>query len=374
MRREARQLLEKAGDSLLLSIEVFNRPHERGRLAATLILMHHSFEMLLKAAILHRGGSIREKGRENRTIGFTLCIRRALSDVKIAFLNEEQSITLQALNSMRDAAQHHLVILSEASLYLHAQAGVTLFRDLLGKVFGQQLGSMMPARVLPVSTTPPVDLMTLFAQEHETVRQLLRPGSRKAQLAEQRLRAMSILDRAIRGEEGQPTAAQLKALSTAVRQGKSWKDLFSGVAAVNITADGSGPTLSLRLSKQEGVAVKVTKDGEPGGAAIAIRRVNDTDVFTLGLKDLAKKLALNQFEARALVYHLGIKKDPEAFKILKIGASHHPRYSQKALVTLHKAKATVDMPAVRAAYSRRGKTGPSQTTASSTPQTPSTQA
>lgn len=374
MRREARQLLDKAGDSLLLGIEVFNRPHDRGRVAATLILMDHAFEMLLKAAILHRGGSIREKGRENQTIGFSLCVRRALSDSKIAFLTEEQSITLQALNSLRDAAQHHLVTLSEASLYLHAQTGVTLFRDLLDRVFGRKLVSMMPARVLPVSTTPPVDLMTLFAQEHEAVRQLLRPGSRKAQLAEQRLRAMSILDRAIKGEEGQPTAAQLKALAQAVRQGRSWKDLFPGVAAVNITADGSGPTLSLRLSKQEGVAVKVTKDGEPGGAAIAIRRVNDTDIFTLGLKDLAKKLGLNEFEASALVYNLGIKNDPEAFKVLKIGASKHPRYSQKALDALHKAKASADMPTVRAAYSQRNKTTPSGATARSTPQTPSTQA
>ncbi len=56
MRREARQLLDKAGDSLLLGIEVFNRPHDRGRVAATLILMDDAFEMLLKAAILHRGG------------------------------------------------------------------------------------------------------------------------------------------------------------------------------------------------------------------------------------------------------------------------------------------------------------------------------
>lgn len=358
MRREARQLLDKAGDSLLLAIEVFNRPHERGRLTTTLILMDHAFEMLLKAALLHRGGSIREKGRENQTIGFSLCVRRALSDSKVAFLTEEQSITLQALNSLRDAAQHHLVTLSEASLYLHAQAGVTLFRDLLEKVFGRKLVSMMPERVLPVSTTPPVDLMTLFTQEHEAVRQLLRPGSRKAQLAEQRLRAMSILDRAIKGEEGQPTAAQLKALAKSVRQGRTWPELFPGVAAVNITADGSGPSLSLRLSKLEGVAVKVTKDGEPGGAAIAIRRVNDTDVYTLGLRDIAKKLALNEFEASALVYHLAIKEDPEAFKILKIGASKHPRYSQKALDTLHKAKGTAEMAAIREAYSRRNKGKP----------------
>jgi hypothetical protein len=42
-------------ESLLLSIEVFNRPQERGRTATTLILLDHSFEMLLKAGILHRG-------------------------------------------------------------------------------------------------------------------------------------------------------------------------------------------------------------------------------------------------------------------------------------------------------------------------------
>jgi hypothetical protein len=75
-----------------------------------------------------------------------------------------------------------------------------------------------------------------------------------------------------------------------------------------------------------------------------------------------------------LVYHLGLKSDPEAFKVLKIGASKHPRYSQKALDALHKAKASADMPAVRAAYSRRNKTAPSGAAASSTPQTPSTQA
>jgi len=84
----------------MLGIEVFNRPHDRGRVAATLILMDHAFEMLLKSAILHKGGSIREKGRENQTIGFSLCVRRALSDSTIAFLTEEQSITLQALNSL----------------------------------------------------------------------------------------------------------------------------------------------------------------------------------------------------------------------------------------------------------------------------------
>ena len=53
-------MLKKATDSLILAIEHFNRPIDRGRVSAVLILLDHAFEMLLKAAILHRGGRIRE--------------------------------------------------------------------------------------------------------------------------------------------------------------------------------------------------------------------------------------------------------------------------------------------------------------------------
>lgn len=61
MKREAKRLLGKASDALVMSIELFNRPHDRGRVSGTLIELDHGFEMLLKAAILHRGGPIREK-------------------------------------------------------------------------------------------------------------------------------------------------------------------------------------------------------------------------------------------------------------------------------------------------------------------------
>ena len=68
MKREARLLLDKASASVLLSIEFFNRPHDRGRVSSTLILLDHAFEMLLKAALVHRGGRIRER-RARETIG-----------------------------------------------------------------------------------------------------------------------------------------------------------------------------------------------------------------------------------------------------------------------------------------------------------------
>ena len=79
MKKEARILLEKAINSLTLSIEHFNRPWDCGRTDTVLILLDHTFEMLLKAAILHRGGKIR-KPKASQTLGFDECVRKAVAE------------------------------------------------------------------------------------------------------------------------------------------------------------------------------------------------------------------------------------------------------------------------------------------------------
>ena len=106
MKKEARLLLDRSVNSLVFAIEIFNRPSDRGRIEGVLIFLDHSFEMLLKAAILHRGGRIREK-RKSHTIGFDSCVSKALTDGAIKFITDEQALTLSTLNAMRDAAQHH---------------------------------------------------------------------------------------------------------------------------------------------------------------------------------------------------------------------------------------------------------------------------
>ena len=60
---------------------------------------------------------------------------------------------------------NHLLDISEGQLYVHVQSGVTLFRDVLNSVFDQDLASHLPTRVLPISTSPPTDLATLFDWE-----------------------------------------------------------------------------------------------------------------------------------------------------------------------------------------------------------------
>lgn len=330
MKREAKLLLEKAKDSLILSIELFNRPQDCGRVSSVLIMLDHAFEMLMKAAIVHRGGRIREK-RAKQTIGFDACVRRLLSDGKIRYLTEEQALVLQTINGLRDAAQHHLLDISEGQLYLHVQSGVTLFRDLLKGVFGQDLAYYLPERVLPVSTAPPTDLVTLFDSEVNEIKKLLAPGRRRRIEAIARLRPLAILDAAIRGEKSQPSDSDLRRIGKDFAQGKTWSDVFPGAGAVEFAADGTGRTLSLRLSRKEGIPIQLVPEGTPGASVVALKRVNELDFYSLGAKQLAEKVRLTVPKLVAVVDHLGLRNDPEYYKEIKIGKSVFKRYSPKAI-------------------------------------------
>jgi hypothetical protein len=335
MKREAKLLLGKACDALVLSIELFNRPHDRGRVSSTLIMLDHSFEMLMKAAILHRGGRIRER-RAKETIGFDACVRRSLSDGKIKYLSEEQALVLQTINGLRDAAQHHLLDISEGQLYLHVQSGVTLFRDLLKSVFSQDLASHLPTRVLPVSTSPPTDLATLFDSEVAEIKKLLGPRRRRRVEAVARLRPLAILDGTIRGEKAQPSDADLRRIGTQL-SGRAWEYVFPGAAAIQIGADGTGPSLSLRFSKKEGIPIQLVPEGTIGASVLAVRRVNELDFYNLGAKQIAEKVGLTIPKVVAVVDYLGLRGNPECYKEIKIGKTVFKRYSPKAIEKIQEA-------------------------------------
>jgi hypothetical protein len=311
--------------------------------------LDHSFEMLLKASILQRGGKIRER-RAKQTIGFDACVRKALSDGNVKFLTREQALTLQAINSLRDAAQHHLVDLSEQHLYLHAQSGVTLFRDLLKMVFDRELTSDLPERVLPVSTKPPADIETLFDTEIGHIKTLLRPKSRRRVEAYARLRGLAILEGSIQGERIQPGTGDLNRLAKKIHGGESWDKLFPGVASVEITAKGYGPSLDLRISKKEGAPVQLVPEGTPGAAVVAIKRVNELGYYNLSPTQLAEKVGLSGPKLTALVRHLNLRSDPECFTEILIGKSKFNRYSQKAIDKIKKELPVLDMQKVWAQY------------------------
>ena len=102
------------------------------------------------------------------------------------------------------------------------------------------------------------------------------------------------------------------------------------MASINITAEGDGPTLSLRLTKNEGTPVQLLKEGE-GAAVVAVRRVDELSYYSLGARDLAEKVGLSPPKSRAVVDHLGLREDPDCFKEFKISGVIHARYSPKAI-------------------------------------------
>jgi hypothetical protein len=342
MKREAKLLMHKACDSLVLSIELFNRPHDRGRISSTLIQLDHAFEMLLKSSIVHRGGRIRDN-RAKETIGFDACVRRALSDGAIRFLSDEQALVLQAINGLRDAAQHHLLDISEGQLYVQVQSGVTLFRDLLRVVFDEELLTQLPTRVLPVSTTPPTTLTALFEFEVNEIRKLLQPGKRKQIEATSRLRPLAILDATILGEKGQPSDTELKRIGKELASGTPWNEVFKGASAVDITADGTGLSLALRLSKKEGIPIQLVAEGTPGSSVVAVRKVNELDFYNLTLQNLADKLQISRSRMLVAIDHFGVRGMVDCYKEFKLGSQTHKRYSPKALEIIRERLTTENL-------------------------------
>lgn len=355
MKREAKLLLEKGVDSLVLTVEFFNRPWDRGRVEAVMILLDHSFEMLLKAAILQKGGRIRERGKPN-TIGFDRCIGLGLSDGKVRFLTEDQAVVLRSINTLRDAAQHHLVDLSEQNLYIQAQAGITLFRDILKRVLDRDLTLELPDRVLPLSTTPPTDLSALFDMEIQEVRRLLEPGKRQRLEAMAKLRGLSIVSRAVGGGTEQPSQADLYKLSKAIKEGKQWRELFPGVATVRLApSGGTGPQIGLRITKNEGIPVQIVREeaATPATPVIALRRVDELGFYNLGRDDLASKLRVTGMMTTAIIWCLGLQKDPDCHKEIRIGRQHFHRYSQRAIDTIQEAMRKMDLKDVWERYKNR---------------------
>jgi hypothetical protein len=352
MKKEAKALLKKAIDALVLSIELFNRPAEAGRQDGVLVHLDHAFEMLLKAAIIHRGGKIRKRG-EAQTIGYEACVNICRLEPSVKFLSNDEAITLRAINGLRDAAQHYILELSESELYIYAQAGVSLFDSVLGRVFDTSLGNYVPERVLPVSAKPPKDFITVADSELNQIRAMLQPGKRRRLEAAARLRGYAILEKSVRGESLQPSEKEMARYLSKLKGNRPWIEVFPGVASLDIEVEGEGPTITLKLAKSKGIPVKLVKEGTGENAVVAVRRVDELSYYSLGLREVAKKVNLTPPKTLSIVRHLRLQEDPEYFKVFRIGAQRHKRYSPRAVERIKEALPELDLDEVWEVYGPR---------------------
>lgn len=342
MKREARMLLAKAIDSLINAIECFNKTSDTGRHTSVLILLNHGFEMLIKASIVARNGSIIDKS-EDKSHSFDKCLRKAHTDASVKFLNTEQVLFLQTLNALRDEAHHYLIDISEQQLYVHAQGSITVFQNILKDVFDIDLRDKLPARVLPISTLPSLDMITIFEQDINQIKELLASGRRKSIQAMAKLRSIAIVENALSGKTGQPRVNDIKQLSKQLKRQSDWTQVFPSISSINISPNDESNYFNLRITRSDGIPVRLVPEGTKNAAVIALKKINETDYFSLGRNDLAKKCNISTSKMSALIWYLQLKNEPECFKLIKIGRSVFKRYSPRALDKLKKAINEVDI-------------------------------
>lgn len=342
MTEEVDLFKQSAIDSFTLALEIFNRPHDTGRINASLILLDHSFEMLLKAVLLNQGGTIRDTPDGN-TIGFDRCTNAAVDGQEdapsIDFIEPEDATVLRSLNQLRDAAQHEYIDLSEHQLYLHARQAVELFDRILSENFNDSLNEFLPERVLPLSTRHPIDILTAIDNDYEHVEELLEAGD--TELARARLRAIESIERALDDEATPPSKSELDEKLDIIREDTDLTKIFPAIVTVGDdpedTAELGGLSTPLQIG-DEGPLVRYAteEDLEEEEDVNIFKEVNPHDRYNLDFFKTAENLSdrigedISWMKTKAVMKELGLLDDPKYHKELSTGGSGtrqgvHPR-------------------------------------------------
>lgn len=354
LRRRTTQLKQASVESLCLAVELFNRPSQVARDQSVMLLLAHSFEMLFKAIIFQERGAIREKG-DVYTYKLGRCINIVSSE--LGMLDAEDLPIVWAIKQDRNAAAHDSVSFTEDMLWLHVRSAVTVFTKLLDRAFKEKLPEVIPSRVIPVSALPPTDAGAVIEREMQDIKDMLKPGLRRADDAKARIRPLLALDGSVTGREEAPTEQELDRAVKAFREGKEWRDVFPGLASLEIAADPSaGNAVVLRISKTgSGPPVHVARPGTSG--ALLYRKSNPFDEYGIKLTDFGNKLGLTTYQGQALIWELKLKEDDDAYFCRKTdkGSIKFQGLSAKALDLARKemAKPDFDIEAVVRRYAAR---------------------
>jgi len=111
--RDARTLRAKAISSLRIAMMTFNSYHDDGRITTVLLHLQHASEMLLKAVLVQAKAKVFDKD-SGQSLGFEKCLRLCQSSHG---LSAEQAGIMRAIDSLRDAAQHWFIFVSEDLLF-----------------------------------------------------------------------------------------------------------------------------------------------------------------------------------------------------------------------------------------------------------------
>lgn len=338
---DVRILRAKAISSLRTGVTAFNALDDDGRVTTVLIHLQHCFEMLLKAALLATGDkNVFDKGK-SVAIGLEASVRRCQQreDIK---LTDDEAGTIRVIDNLRDGEQHWHQIVDEGIVYLHARAAVTLFDDLLNRVWQQRLADHLPLRVLPLSAEPPQGLELLVDREYSRIAALLKPGRRASAEAKGRIRTLLATEALSDADAVETNETDINRVIRGIREGKTRSQVFPKLEGLSSHTAGEGLTVEVRFVKRDGLPVTYTSD--PEAEVAGIREVDLEKKFHMGKYDLADKSNIDRTRATALRRHLGLDNDDDHFShLFRLGSQKTLRYSDNALRAMRDAVRLVDM-------------------------------
>lgn len=324
-------LKEKALASLRRAAGAFNDFDDVGRTSTVLLHGQHAFEMLLKAALVQRNIKVFDR-RDGRSISFERCVNLSRQHLK---LSESEAGTARAIDALRDDEQHWLTQCSEGLLYMHVRAAVTLFDDLLQRLFADRLTNHWPLRVLPISAEPPRDVQVLIDEEYRQIEQLLAPGRRQRPDARARIRSLLAMEAHL--VEGVIVSKRdVDRIERAIKKGGKREQVFPRLAELGAEVAGEGLLITVRFSKNEGAPVRLVHADEEIEAA-AIREVDLQRKYHWSKPKLAEKLGLTLPRCLALRRYLGVEEDDDCRHDFVFGSQVHRQYSDNAYQRMKEA-------------------------------------
>lgn len=348
-KRDATLLKSKALASLRTGLDAFNSFSDDARQTKILLSLQHAAEMLLKAGLVQRGVGVFDK-KSGKSKGFSACLNLAAEHLKAS---EEERGAFRSLDAQRDGEQHWLIVLSEQVMFLQVRAFITAFDDVLHRVFGERLADLMPARVLPVSTSPLTsDIVSLFDREFKCIEDLLKPGKRKRDEALGRIRQLL----AVEGHVADVDLSEkdVSRVEAGIRKGRTLAQVFPRLASLGATVTGTGPEVRVIITKRDGAPVHLVR-GDDETNAFAYREVDLQSRFKYSAYELADHAGVARHKAASLRKHIELDSDAELFHEFVFHSQKIRRYSDKAIETLRAAAAKLDVDAIyRASLKPRG--------------------
>ncbi|BCW73653.1 hypothetical protein NicSoilB8_46970 (plasmid) [Arthrobacter sp. NicSoilB8] len=337
----ARELKRKSLSSLRAAVTSFNSLDNDGRATAVLLNLQHAFEMLLKASLDSAKVSVFDK-RSEKSISFEAAIRKCQETPGIK-VSEGDAGTMRVIDAWRDAEQHWYATVDEGLLYLHVRAAITLYDDLLYRVFQERLGDHLPARVLPISAEPPQDFQLLVDREFSRIAELLHPKRRGRGEAHSRIRALLAMESHTDPDAAEIREADVRRVERGVKSGKPRAQVFPKLSSVGSQVSGEGLTVEVKLVKTGGLPmtyVAADSDVEPS----AIRMVDLEKKFHMSPYELADKAGIERTKATAVRRHFNLDSNDDVHSHRFVfGSQKYMRYSDNALKKMKEAKTSLNL-------------------------------